>query len=91
MRAEKVSRDIKAVLVECEISHITRKSSFPGGSVVKNLPAMLRPGFCPWVGKISWRRKGQPTPVFLPGESHGQRSLVGYIPVITKSRTRLSD
>jgi len=29
----------------------------------------------PWVGKIPWRRKWQPTPVFLPGESHGQRSL----------------
>ena len=30
------------------------------------------------VGKIPWKRKWQPTPVFLPGESHGQRSLVGY-------------
>jgi len=35
--------------------------------------------FDPWVGKI-WRRKWQPTPVFLPGEFHGQRSLVGYSP-----------
>ena len=34
--------------------------------------------FDPWVGKIPWRREWQPTPVFLPGESHGQRSLVGY-------------
>ena len=34
--------------------------------------------FDPWVGKIHWRRKWQPTPVFLPGESHGQRSLAGY-------------
>ena len=34
----------------------------------------------PWVGKISWRRKWQPTPVFLPGESHGWSSLVGYSP-----------
>ena len=33
--------------------------------------------FDPWVGKIPWTKKGQPTPVFLPGESHGQRSLVG--------------
>ena len=32
----------------------------------------------PWVGKIPWRRAWQPTPVFLSGESHGQRSLVGY-------------
>ena len=37
-----------------------------------------RPGFDPWVGKIPWRRKWQPTPVFLAGESHGRRSLVGY-------------
>ena len=36
--------------------------------------------FDPWVGKIPWRRKRQPTPVFLPGESHGQRSLAGYSP-----------
>ena len=34
-----------------------------------------RPGFDPWVGKIPWRKEWQPTPVFLPGESHGQRSL----------------
>ena len=36
--------------------------------------------FDPWVGKILWRRAWQPAPVFLPGESHGQRSLVGYSP-----------
>ena len=35
-------------------------------------------GFNPWVGKIPWRRKWQPTPVFLAGKSHGQKSLVGY-------------
>ena len=33
-----------------------------------------------WVGKIPWRRKWQPTPVFLPGKTHGQRSLAGYSP-----------
>ena len=37
-----------------------------------------RSRFNPWVGKIPWRREWQPTPVFLPGESHGQRSLEGY-------------
>ena len=36
--------------------------------------------FEPWVGKILWRRKWQPTPVFFPGKSHGQRSLAGYSP-----------
>ena len=55
-----------------------------GGSVVKN--PLANAGdvkglkFDPWVGKIPWRRKWQPTPVFLPGKSHGQRSLVGYSP-----------
>ena len=55
---------------------------FPGGSVVKNLPCQYRrcqrPGLNPRIGKIPWRRKWQPTPVFLPGESHGQRNLAGY-------------
>ena len=36
--------------------------------------------FDPWVGKIPWRRKWQPTPVLLPQNSHGQRHLVGYSP-----------
>ena len=35
-------------------------------------------GSHPWVGEISWRRKWQPIPIFLPGKSHGQRSLAGY-------------
>ena len=39
-----------------------------------------RHGFNPWVGKILWRKEWQPNPVFLPGKSHGQRSLVGYSP-----------
>jgi len=51
--------------------------------VVKNLP--VRAGdmsyrFYSWGGKIPWRRAWQSTPVFLPGKSHGQRSLVGYSP-----------
>ena len=49
--------------------------------MVKTLPVMQKkPGFDPWVGKIPWRRKWLPTPVFLLGKSHGQRSLVGYSP-----------
>ena len=39
-----------------------------------------RPGFNPWIGNISWRRKWQPTPVFLPGKFHGWWNLVGYSP-----------
>ena len=52
---------------------------FPGSSVVKNLPA-IQETFNPWVGKIPWRRKWQLIPVFLPGQSHGQKSLAGYGP-----------
>ena len=55
---------------------------FPGGASGKE-PAcqcrrLKRCWFDPWVGKLPWRKPWQPTPVFLPGESHGQRSLVGY-------------
>ena len=39
-----------------------------------------RRGFNSWIRKIPWRRKWQPTPVFLPGKSHGQRSLAGWSP-----------
>ena len=57
---------------------------FPVVLVVKNPPAdqavPKRRGFDHWVGKILWRRKWQPTPVFLLGNSHRQRSLVGYSP-----------
>ena len=44
--------------------------------MVKNLPANAgRDGFDPWVRKIPWGKKWQPTPVFLPGKSHGQRGI----------------
>ena len=44
----------------------------------------MRPGFDPWVGKIPCVRKWQPTPVFFPEESHGQRRLAGYSPWASK-------
>ena len=46
---------------------------------VKNLQCRS-PRFDPWVGKIIWRKEWQPIPVFLPGEFHGQRSLMGHSP-----------
>ena len=49
---------------------------FPGGSDGR----VCLPMSSPWVRKIPWRREWQPTPVFLPEESHRQRSLVGYSP-----------
>ena len=55
--------------------------SFPGGSDGKASACNAGYlGFDPWVGKIPWRRKWQPILVFVPGKSHGQRSLVGYSP-----------
>ena len=46
----------------------------------KNLLIKQEPRFNPWVGKIPWRKKGQPTPVSLPGEFHRQKSLASYSP-----------
>ena len=59
---------------------------FPGDSDNKESTCQFRRhkrqrrGFNPWIGKIPWRWAWQPTPVSLPGESHGQRHLVGYRP-----------
>jgi len=54
---------------------------FPSGASGKESTCQCRRhkryGFHPWVVKIPWRRSWQPTPVFLPGESHGQRNLGG--------------
>ena len=72
---------------QCEVYcfKISTAILFPGGSVGKenacNIGDRLqyrRPRFDPWVGKIPWRKKWQTTPVFLPGEAHGQKSLAGY-------------
>ena len=57
---------------------------FPDGASGKEPSCQCRRhkrcGFDPWVRKIPWNRKWEPTPVFLPGESHGQRSLANYSP-----------
>ena len=64
--------------------HLLHSMGLPGGASGKEPACQCkrhkRPSFDPWVGKISWRRAWQPTPVFLPGETQGQRSLVGYSP-----------
>ena len=58
--------------------------TIPGGSSGKEPTCQCRRrkkrGINPWVGKIPWRRKWQPTSVSLPGKFHGQRSLAGYSP-----------
>jgi len=59
-------------------------------SACQYLP-IRRHGFDPWVGKIPWKGKWQPMPVFLSGISCGQRSLEAIVHGVTKSWTRLSD
>ena len=70
--------------VDMNLSKLWETDSFPSGASGKESACQCgrcqRPGLDPWVGKIPWRRKWQPTPVLLPGESHGQRSLAGYSP-----------
>ena len=68
---------------KCIMSHV-KHHLHPGGTSGKEPTCQYRRhkkrGFNPWVEKNPWRRAWLPTPVFLPGESHGQRSLVGYSP-----------
>ena len=59
---------------------VTRLKWHSGKEFTWECRGLKRHRFDPWVGKIPWRRKWQPIPVFLPGNSHGQRSLVGYSP-----------
>ena len=63
------------VILIC-ISLISKEGTSLVAQTVKRLPTMRET----WVGRIPWRRKWQPTPVLLPAESHGWRSLVGYSP-----------
>ena len=69
------------------------KTNVPGGTSHKEPACQFRRQerhrFSSWVGKIPWRRAWQPIPVFLPGESYGQRSLAGYSPGGHKSWTWL--
>ena len=74
------------------IPSYVQHGGFPGGSDSKESACNAGDlGLILGSGRFLWRRKWQPTPVFLPGESHGQRSLVGYSPWGLQSRTRLSD
>ena len=72
-------------------------TGFPGAASGKELAGFFmqeskcRHGFSPWIGKISWKKAWKPTPVFLPGESHGQRNLAGYSPQVTKNQNQLSN
>ena len=65
-----------------KLAATTSSGGFPA-LVVKNTLANARDMRCrfyPWVRRVPWRRAWKPTPVFLPGDSHGQRKLSGYSP-----------
>ena len=92
---ERLSRkgDIGAGTQRMNWNYLREALGFPGGASGK--PACQcrrhkRHGFDLWVGKIPWRRAWQPIPVFLPGESYGQRSLV-TVHGAAKTQTRVSD
>ena len=78
-----VSVYLKCV-VQWIFAYVHIHGSFPGHTSGKEpncrCRRLKRYGFHPWVRKIPWRRKWQPTPVFLPGKSNGQRTLEGYSP-----------
>ena len=57
--------------------------------MVKKLPANAGDIGAPWVGTIPWRKAWQPTLVFLPEESHGQRNLESYVHRVTESQIQL--
>ena len=60
--------------------------------MVKNPPCQCRrPRFDPWVGKLPWRKEWQPTPVFLTGHFHGQRSFRAIVHRVPKCQTWLSN
>ena len=72
---------------------LTQTVDFPGSTSGKEPSCQgrrcKRHGFNPWLRKIPWRRAWQPTPVFLPGESHRQRSLEGCSPQSLPGQTQL--
>ena len=72
------------------ITYLLLFRAFLIAQLIKNLPAMQETQI-QFLGREDPLEKWQPMPVFLPGESHGQRSLAGYSPWGHKSRTQLSD
>ena len=77
-RRERIARALQWLFFKCSSFGLPRE--FSGKESACYCRKLKRQGFDPWVRKIPWRRAWQPTPVFLPGESHGQRSLVGCSP-----------
>ena len=92
----KVALNFKKVIIVCDQETLLYSDlvlgtmGFPGGSVGKNLPANAGDNsLIPGSGRPPWRRKWQRTPIYLPGEFHGQRSLVGSVHWVATSQTQL--
>ena len=89
--SDKKPQQVKSTLSRRPGKIVLYREGFPGGSDSKGSACNTGDtGFDPWVRKIPWRRKWQLTPVFLPGESHGQRSLSSYSHRVARSQTWLS-
>ena len=81
MNSNSMSEGNIFILLACTVLF---KLGFACGAVIKNPPANAgdtrKHGFDPWVGKIPWSKKQQPTPVVVPRNFHGQRILMNYSP-----------
>ena len=76
----------------CQLRRDSKQGGLPWRLSDKESTCQCRThGYDPWLGKIPWRRKWQPTPLFLPGKSHGQRAWQATVHGVTKSWTQLSD
>ena len=88
-------REVHASFLNLVLSrYMLRSRASQVALVVKKLPAhagdsCMGHSFDPWVRKIPWRRKWQPTPIFLPGESYGQRARWATVHGVAKSRAQL--
>ena len=80
---------IAVFIHSCSYTLLLRACGLPGSASGKGPACQCgrckRCSFGPWVRKIPWRRAWQPTPVFLPGEFHGQRVLQAAVPGVTES------
>ena len=76
----------------CQLRRDSKQGGLPWRLSDKESTCQCRThGYDPWLGKTPWRRKWQPTPLFLPGKSHGQRGWQATVHGVTKSWTQLSD
>ena len=87
-----LGHSIGVCLIAKQFFLVTPLWGFSVVSAIKNSANTGDKGSVPGLGRFPWRRKWQSTPVFLPGKSFGQRSLVGYtVHGVAKSCTRLSE